>query len=66
MERSTAQDRGADQAGATPRRLEWVQPTLTAHASLAALTLQQYPEGAPGDSLPGSPLAVPCSQGFCP
>jgi hypothetical protein len=49
-----------------PKR-PWVAPTLTAHASLAALTQQQYPQDIGVDSAFGGPQrAVPCSQGFCP
>ena len=49
-----------------PKR-PWVAPTLTAHASLTALTQMQYPQDAGLDSTYGGPQrAVPCSQGFCP
>jgi hypothetical protein len=54
-------------AQAPERRRPWVTPTLMAHASLAALTLQQYPQGVVTDSGFDPPQrAVPCSQGFCP
>ena len=49
-----------------PKR-RWVAPTLTAHASLAALTQMQYPQDLSADTAYGGPQrAVPCSQGFCP
>ena len=48
-----------------PRR-PWVAPTLTAHASLTALTQMQYPQDVGIDSGYGAPQAIPCSQGFCP
>lgn len=49
-----------------PKR-RWVAPTLTAHASLAALTQMQYPQDLSADTVYGGPQrAVPCSQGFCP
>ena len=53
---------------AAPKR-PWVAPTLTAHASLTALTQMQYPQDVGVDSALGycgPQLAVPCSQGFCP
>jgi hypothetical protein len=51
-----------------PKR-RWVAPTLTAYASLAALTQMQYPQDVGADSAygyGGPQRAVPCSQGFCP
>jgi hypothetical protein len=51
----------------TPSRKPWMPPTLTAHASLTALTQLQYPQDVGVDSIDGGPQrAVPCSQGFCP
>ena len=51
---------------AAPKR-RWVAPTLTAHASLTALTQMQYPQDVGIDSTYGGPQrVVPCSQGFCP
>ena len=51
-----------------PKR-RWVAPTLTAHASLTALTQMQYPQDVGIDSVSGyggPQRAGPCSQGFCP
>lgn len=49
-----------------PKR-PWVTPTLTAHASLTALTQMQYPQNIGIDSAYGGPQrAIACSQGFCP
>jgi hypothetical protein len=50
-----------------PSRRPWVQPMLTAHASLTVVTQLQYPQDFGPDSVDGGPQrAVPCSQGFCP
>ena len=52
---------------AKPYLRPWTPPTLTAHASLTALTQLQYPQDVGVDSVSGGPQrAVPCSQGFCP
>ncbi len=51
-----------------PKR-RWVAPTLTAHASLTALTQMQYPQDPGVDSLygyGGPQRAIGCSTGFCP
>jgi len=48
-----------------PRR-PWVKPTLTAHASLTALTQVQYPQGVGIDSIGVGAQSIQCSQGFCP
>ena len=53
-------------SGSDAPKRRWVAPTLTAHASLAALTQTQYPQDVGIDSTyGGSQRAVPCSQGFC-
>ncbi len=60
-------DSGAEEIREDPRR-PWIDPVLTTHASLSALTRFQYPQQpyVRGDSLITGGQPIPCSQGFCP
>ena len=59
-------DASASKDESKPERRVWVVPSLTRHASLAALTQVQQQPFVRGDSLILGDTGVPCSQGFCP
>ena len=45
-------------------RRPWIEPAITRHASLTALTQFAYQQSDPYFNEIGEP--IPCSQGFCP